>query len=83
VKARDLVNQAKAQNQARKLTDSQKKELLEVIAHNDTLGAHDSAKRVSKAKTIAMLESLGYTLTEKALDRVCVQQLGRKGFTQS
>ena len=81
MRARDLVKQAKIRNQSRLLSDSQRKELLEVIAHNDTLGKHNSAQRVSVAKTRAMLESLGYTLSERCLDKVCREQLGRKGFT--
>lgn len=81
MRARDLVKQVKTRNQARQLSQEQRKELLEVLAHNDTLGKYNSAQRVSGAKTRSMLSSLGYTVSDKGLDKVCREQLGRKGFT--
>lgn len=54
-------------------------ELRKVLAYNDEHAA--PTKKVSRAQTIAMLRSLGWTgESETALDRLCREALGRRSY---
>ena len=60
------------------LTQAQKIELLAVLEHNDSAPA---GQRVGARPVVDMLRGMGWTGGREALDTVCRNQLGRKGFS--
>jgi hypothetical protein len=62
------------------LTGAQRAELQMILVHNDDY--RDPARRVGRAETIRVLQSLGWSGSRYALDKVCVREFNRRNFAK-
>jgi len=79
--AAKLIAKAQARTNARPLPELALEDVREICAYNDTVPRFDSQRRVSIETMCATLRAhYGWLGGEKALNRACREQLGRKSF---